>query len=162
MDPEIQKLIDENAVRNLVATLAHRADHDEDMTEYYKLWTEDGVYDVYEEIGWKPGMPSKAKKVAGMAALKKDRDMLRGTGFQGPGTDVWHANTTLSVKIIDDKTAEAKSYWMLVHGHGKCDVVRIGYYNDTFRKTPEGWKISYRIVIPNGGGPSPDPSKMKK
>ena len=160
MDPRLQKLIDESEIRNLVARLAHMADLAEDLTEYFSLWTEDGVYDVREPIGHKPGEPSQAKKVTGHAELRADRAMLRGTKFQGPGTDVWHANTTLSVKVHDDgKTAEAESYWLLVHGHEKVGVVRIGHYHDTFRKTPQGWKISYRTVTPNKGGPSPQPLK---
>src|SRR6266852_4449358 len=102
-DALLSKMIDEAAIRNLVARLAHLADLAPDLTaEYYSLWTEEGVYDVREPIGWKPGDPSQAKVVRGHAELKRDRDMLRSTGFQGPGTDVWHANTTLSVKVHDN------------------------------------------------------------
>ena len=155
-DKAVQKLIDESEIRNLIARLAHLADLAKDLTDYYSLWTEDGVYDVLEPVGWKESDPSFAKKVSGHAELKKDRDILRGTGFQGPGTDVWHANTTLSVKVHDDgKTAEAESYWLLVHGKAPVNVVRIGHYHDTFRKFPEGWKIAYRLVKPNYGGPAP-------
>jgi hypothetical protein len=151
----LQKLVDESEIRNLVARIAHLADLAEDLTEYYTLWTDDGVYDVREPVGWKPGDPSLAKKVSGQAELKKDRTMLRSIGFQGPGTDVWHANTTLSVKVHDNDTAEAESYWVLVHGKGTCNVLRIGHYHDTFRRTPQGWKLAYRIVTPNNGGPTP-------
>jgi hypothetical protein len=152
----LQKLVDEAAIRNLIARLARLADLSQNLEdEYYSLWTEDGVYDVREPIGWKPGDPSLAKKVAGHAELRKDRNMLRSTGFQGPGTDVWHLNTTLSVLVHDNDTAEAESYWVLVHGRGTPQVLRIGHYHDTFRRTPQGWKIAYRIVTPNNGGPSP-------
>jgi hypothetical protein len=95
------------------------------------------------------------KKVCGRAELQKDRDMLRSTGFQWPGTDVWHLNTTLSVKMHDGDTAESAPYWVLVHGKGSANIVRVGHYHDTFRRTPQGWKLAYRLVAPNNGGPSP-------
>jgi hypothetical protein len=155
LDPAIVRLIDEAAIRNLVARIAQLADLATDLTEYYSLWTDDGVYDVREPVGWKPGDPSLAKKVCGRAELQKDRDMLRSTGFQGPGTDVWHLNTTLSVTVHDGDTAESESYWVLVHGKGSANIVRVGHYHDTFRRTPQGWKLAYRIVTPNNGGPSP-------
>jgi SnoaL-like domain len=151
----VRKLIDESEIRNLVARIAQLADLAPDLTEYYSLWTDDGVYDVREPVGWKPGDPSMSKKVSGHAEIKKDRDMLRATGFQGPNTDVWHLNTTLSVKVLDGDTAEATSYWMLVHGRGTANVMRVGHYHDTFRRSPAGWKLAYRIVTPNNGGPNP-------
>jgi hypothetical protein len=150
-DAAIAKLVDEAAIRNLVARLAHMADLAEDLTQYYSLWTEDGVYEVRNPIGWKPGDKSLAKKVSGHAELKKDRHMLRSTGFQGPDTDVWHLNTTLAVTVHDDDSAQAESYWVVVHGRNKPFILRIGHYRDTFRRTPQGWKIAYRVVTPNGG-----------
>jgi len=154
IDPVIQKLIDEMAIRNIVARLAHFADLAEDLTEYYSLWTEDGAFDLREAIGWKPGQKSLAKKVSGRAELQKDRNWLRSIGFQGPGTDVWHVNTTLSVSVHDDDTAEADSYFVLVNGRQPVGVLRVGHYHDTFRRTPEGWKLAYRIVTPNSSGPN--------
>jgi hypothetical protein len=151
MDSEIQKLLDESAIRNLVARLAHMADLHGDLSEYYSLWTEDGIYDVRNPVGWKPGDRPYAKTVAGRAALKKDRDMLRSTGFQGPGTDVWHLNTTLAVRLLDENTAEAESYWVVVHGRDKPFILRLGHYHDSFRRTAQGWKIACRVVTPNGG-----------
>ena len=148
-DARVLKLIDESDIRNLVARIAHLADLADDLTEYMTLWTEDGVYDVREPIGWKPGDESKAKKVSGHAELMKDRIMLRSTGFQGPGTDVWHLNTTLAVQVHDNDTAEAQSYWVLTHGKDHPAIFRVGHYHDTFRRTPQGWKLAYRIVTPN-------------
>jgi hypothetical protein len=150
-DNAIAKLVDESAIRNLIARLAHLADFAEDLTEYYSLWTEDGVYEACNPIGWKTGDKSLAKKVVGHTELKKDRHMLRSVGFQGPGTDVWHLNTTLAVTVQDNDTAIAESYWVVVHGHDKPFILRVGYYHDTFRRTPQGWKIAYRRLIPNGG-----------
>jgi hypothetical protein len=150
MTDAVQKLADEAAIRNLVARLAHLADHAPDLVEYLTLWTDDGVYDVREPIGWKPGDPSQAKVVRGIKEMEQDRVMLRRTGFQGPGTDVWHANTTLWIKVNDDGTAEAESYWLLLHGHGKPELFRLGRYQDKFRKTADGWKICLRVITPNG------------
>jgi hypothetical protein len=155
MDAALQKLVDESEIRNIVARLAHMADHAEDLTAYFDLWTEDGVFHMQQPVGWKPGDPSKEWRVAGKEALIKDRAMLRSVGFQGPGTDKWHANTTLAVTVYDNDTALAESYWILVNGKDICNVLRIGRYQDTFRRTPQGWKLAYRNVTPHNGGDSP-------
>jgi len=147
-DQRLAKLADEFEIRNLVARIAYLADFGEDLVEYLTLWTEDGVYDVREPVGAKPDAQKIARKVAGRAALEENRKMLRSTGFQGPGTDLWHLNTTLSVKVGDDDTAEADSYWVLAVGRGDPKIHLLGHYHDTFRRTDDGWKLAYRLVTP--------------
>ena len=61
-------------------------------------------------------------------------------GFQGPGADRWHVNTTLRVTVHDNDSAEAESYWMLVNGKGRCDVLRLPpYMADASRNA--GWGV---------------------
>jgi hypothetical protein len=147
-DDRLTKLADEFEVRNLVGRIAYLADFGEDLAEYLTLWTEDGVYDVREPVGAAPDAEKIARKVAGRAALEANRKALRGSGFQGPGTDMWHLNTTLSVKVNGDGTAEADSYWVLVTGRGNPKIYKLGHYHDTFKRTAEGWKLAYRLVTP--------------
>ena len=149
---EIQKLIDEAAIRNLVGKLAIMADHDEDLEEYFDLWTEDGIFDMREPIGAEPGDPSQVWTINGLEELKANRKHLRDIGFQGPASNVWHANTTLHITVLDDTSAEAQSYWVLMGSKEKVEVLRIGHYHDTFRKTEDGWKIAYRRVTPGRAG----------
>jgi 3-phenylpropionate/cinnamic acid dioxygenase small subunit len=146
-DTRIAKLADEMEIRNLVATVARLADLAPDLSEYLTLWTEDGVYDVRSPIG-APGEGVRLV-VSGRAELEENRTKLRSSGFQGPGTDLWHLNTTLSVAVNDDDTAEAHSYWVLVRGKGEPAMYQLGHYHDKFRRTAEGWKLAYRAVTPS-------------
>jgi hypothetical protein len=148
-DDRLTKLADELEIRNLIARIAYLADFGEDLAEYLTLWTEDGVYDVREPVGAPPDAPKIARKVSGRAELEANRNQLRSSGFQGPGTDLWHLNTTLSVKVAGEDSAEADSYWVLVRGRGDPKIYKLGHYHDAFRRTAEGWKLAYRLVTPN-------------
>jgi hypothetical protein len=147
-DSRLAKLADEFEIRNLVARIAYLADFGDDLTEYLTLWTEDGVYDVREPKAAAPDAKKVARKVAGRRALEENRIALRASGFQGPETDLWHLNTTLGVKINEDDTAEADSYWVLAVGRGDPKIHMLGHYHDTFKRTDEGWKLAYRLVTP--------------
>jgi hypothetical protein len=157
-DQDLQTLKDEIEIRNLVGKLAVMADLAEDLTEYFSLWTQDGVFDMREPFGRQDGDPVSAWKVSGLDNLRENRKQLRDTGFQGPGTNVWHANTTLSITIKDANNAEAQSYWVLYGSKEKVEVLRIGHYHDTFRKEDGRWKMAYRVVTPGRAGTVPPQS----
>jgi len=158
-DSEIRKLIDEAEIRNLVGKLAIMADLYEDLEEYYTYWTQDATFDMREPVGWKEGDKSQAWIVKGLDELKANRKQLREVGFQGPGSNVWHANTTLFIDVKDEANAEAQSYWVLLGSSDSVQLLRVGHYHDTFRKTDGKWKLAYRRVTPGLAGavpPKPD------
>ena len=157
-DEDLQRIKDELEIRNLVGKLATMADHAEDLTEYFTLWTEDGTFDMREPFGRQEGDPASAWKVSGLEALRENRKQLRATGFQGPDTNVWHANTTLHITINDESNAEAQSYWVLYGSRDKVEVLRIGHYHDRFRKEGGRWKMAYRTVTPGRAGTVPPDS----
>lgn len=159
-DDDLQALRDELAIRNLVGKLATMADLAEDLTDYYAMWTDDGVFDMREPIGRQADEPSQAWTVSGLDALKANRKQLRETGFQGPGSNVWHANTTLHVTLTGPASAEAESYWVLFGSKDRAEVLRIGHYHDTFRKEGGKWKLAVRRVTPGRAGTvAPQPEK---
>jgi hypothetical protein len=136
---------DELAIRNLVARLAHMADMGDLESEYLPLFTDDATWEF-------PGGVDAAHpaKVTGHAEILADRLQRRGDGFQGPGTNTRHVNTTLLVRVDGSDTAEAESYWLFIGdtNTGAPKLRGIGHYHDTFRRTPDGWKMSYRRISP--------------
>ena len=154
-DKDLQRLKDELEIRNLVGKLATMADLAEDLTEYFTFWTDDAVFDMREPFGKQPDDPPTAWKVSGIEALRENRKQLRDTGFQGPDTNVWHANTTLHITLNDETNAEAESYWVLYGSKDKVEVLRIGHYHDRFRKEGGRWKMAYRTVTPGRAGTIP-------
>jgi 3-phenylpropionate/cinnamic acid dioxygenase small subunit len=88
--------------------------------------------------------------VAGHQAILADRVARRGSGFQGPGSRTRHLNTTLAVRVDGSDTAEADSYWIFVGGTDSAEpqMRGVGHYQDTFRRTPSGWKLSRRQIVP--------------
>ncbi len=139
----LQRLADEIEIRNLVATVAHGADMAADLDDYLPCFTEDAVWEMNANAA--ENLPHAYTR--GHAEIRADREQRRGDGFQGPGTHTRHVNTTLSVKVNDDGTAEAESYWLFVGDTDKTPVLRaIGHYRDSFRKTDDGWKMSHRRI----------------
>jgi hypothetical protein len=141
------KLADEMEIRNLVARLAHLADRAPTLDEYLPCFTADAVWEY--STGAPSGHPhGRSGRFAGRAEIEQDRRRLRAENFQGPGSKTFHVNTTLAVQVHDDGTAEAQSYWLFVDGKGEPQIRRIGHYHDHFRRTPEGWRLTHRIVSP--------------
>src|SRR5262245_15158488 len=107
-----------------------------DLDEYLALFTEDAVWERadYETLGV-PG-PHVGGKLVGRAAIEADRKKVRADGHQGPGSRKWHVNTTLAVKVNDNGTASAQSYWLFVGSKETPPrVLSIGTYRDSFRRT---------------------------
>ena len=146
MDDAQRRLADELEIRNLIARLAHMADTGDLDAEYLPLFTDDAEW-VFP--GGADPAAGKAT-VKGHAAIRADRVQRRGSGFQGPGTGTRHLNTTLAVRVDGSDTAEADSYWMFIGDTASGDpkVRGVGQYHDTFERTPSGWKLARRQIIP--------------
>jgi SnoaL-like domain len=145
-DDMMRLISDELEIRNLVARLAQMADMGDLEADYLPLFTDDAEW-VF------PGSGDTAATVAtvkGHGQILADRRQRRGSGFQGPGTNTRHLNTTLAVRVDGSDTAEAESYWLFI-GDGNTGEPRlrgVGCYRDTFRRTPSGWKLARRQIIP--------------
>jgi 3-phenylpropionate/cinnamic acid dioxygenase small subunit len=133
---------DDAEIRNLLASLAHEADSG-DAADYAALFTEDALWE----------MPSNP--LAGVAAdTRRGRDDIlagvharRQAGVQGPGSHTLHMVTTVRVSI-DRDVATADSCWMFFADTATMPVIRgVGRYDDRLQRTPDGWKVSQRIVL---------------
>ena len=142
----IRRMADELEIRNLVARLAHMADMGDLESEYLPLFVEDAEW-VF------PGSADAAATVAtvsGHGEILTDRRQRRASGFQGPGTNTRHLNTTLAIKVDGSDTATAESYWLFIGDTdtGEPRLRGVGRYHDTFRRTPAGWKLVRRQIVP--------------
>jgi hypothetical protein len=146
MSDDNRLIADELEIRNLVARLAHVADMGDLESEYLPLFVEDAVWEF-------PGSAdenAEAARVTGHAEILADRRQRRGDGFQGPGTNTRHVNTTLLVRVDGSDTAHAESYWLFIGDTNTAEpkLRGIGHYEDTFRRTPDGWKMANRKIRP--------------
>lgn len=133
-EQQLDRLVAEAEIRNVVARLAHLAD-DGDLAEYLDLFTEDATWE------------SATDRRAGREDLLAGARQRRADGIQGPGSDTRHVNTTLWVRIDGPDTATAESYFLFLADASTAPRVRLtGRYEDTFRRTPDGWKLASRRI----------------
>ena len=149
MNDRLDKLADEFEIRNLVARLAHLADRAPDLEEYLDCFTEDAIWEVSPESLAKITAPVSRPHLVGRAAIEADRLHVREIKHQGPGAETFHANTTLAVRVGDDGTAEAESYWLFIDAKFEPAIKRIGHYHDRFQRTDNGWRLARRVVTPS-------------
>jgi ketosteroid isomerase-like protein len=129
------QVADELAIRNLVARMAQVADEASSLDEYAALLTPDSVW----ELEGQPAFEGRAAVVAGAA----DR---RAQGLVGPGTDTRHVITTQSV-IVEGDTASGQCTCLFYSDARSGPSLRaVSQYRDEFRRSPEGWQISRRII----------------
>jgi hypothetical protein len=141
MDPATQRVADELEIRNLIARIFHLADLEPDLTEYVECFTDDAVW---ESASASAGAHT-SNRLVGREALRRDREQVRADGHQGPGTNTWHVITNIVVRVGDDGTAEAESYYVwVVEANVAPRVAAIGLYRDRFRRTEHGWKLAHR------------------
>jgi len=127
---------DDRAIRNLIATMAMVTDGG-DLETYGSLLAEDAVWQM-------PG----GEPVHGRDAIVESARTRRAAGVLGPGSDTRHHVSTIVVHV-DGDTASSQACWQFWGNASSGPVLRaIGRYEDTFRRTPEGWKYTSRKGIP--------------
>jgi ketosteroid isomerase-like protein len=121
------------ALLNLQAEYADGADSFSGAT-YASVFTEDGVLDATHT-----GIPA----VAGRAAIAK---LMDDTFAQQ--THNCHMTTNQRVLSVDGDRATGRCYFFqrsILRNGGRTEFS--GRYEDEYRRTPEGWKISRRVLI---------------
>jgi len=139
-DDAVARLLAESEIRNLIGRIAHLSDDGELEPDYISLFTEDGSWGSVEG-----GIRYNGREE--ILAAAKER---RAQGRQGKGSGLLHFNVSLWISIDGPDDAHAQSYWAVVKAAeelgGAATVMGTGRYDDTFRRTPEGWKFLERRV----------------
>ena len=70
--------------------------------------------------------------------------------MQGPGTNTRHVVSTLVVTFETGDRALARCYWQYyTHTASSAPVLALmGEYRNTFLRTPVGWKLARRELVP--------------
>jgi ketosteroid isomerase-like protein len=133
---------DDRQIRNLIARIVHLADYG-DLDEYMTCFTEDAVWDGPSS----PNTPEVRVVNEGAAAIRADREGRRSAGTQGAGARIRHVNTALWIDLDGSDTATAHSYFAYIRDADTAPTLGLaGRYRDTFRRTPQGWKLAHRSV----------------
>lgn len=130
---EARTALDDAAIRNLIARIAHLADTGE-VKDYLDCFTVDARWDM-------PGAPRR-----GRADIRSGSEARRAAGEAGPGSASRHVVGTIAVSIDGDH-ARATSYFQFF---GQTDtaprLLLIGQYDDEFVRTADGWLVDHRRI----------------
>lgn len=120
---------DRIAIHELISLHGHLADN-RTHADLDKLLTEDAVYDL-ERYGM--------GKVAGLPAL-------RALFEEAPGEQpVGHHVTNILITEHPDGSAQVRSKALAVMADGRAGTA---VYDDHVVRTPAGWRIAHRTVLP--------------
>lgn len=132
------------AVRDLISRVAHCSDYGT-AEEYAQLFTVDAVWSS-------PAIPAMQKKAdyrVGRQEIEEGSRQRRAAGIHGPGTATRHVVTTVSVTMHGPDIASAVSLWMFYGDTtGTPRLLSMGRYDDLVVLTPDGWRISRRVITP--------------
>jgi 3-phenylpropionate/cinnamic acid dioxygenase small subunit len=143
-DASIERVAAELEIRNVLARLAQLADTG-DTDEYVSLLTDDVVWAMPPN----PAIGLAASERRGHDEIAAGQRERMAAGQQGPGSNTMHMVTTISVRFDDDsnESATAHSYFMFWSSTATDPTITsIGRYEDTFRRTPSGWKLARRTI----------------
>ena len=136
MDATTQRIADDLAIRNMIARIAHIADHGDDLVAYLACFTEDAEWNF--PIGARKGHDD-------ILAGAVDR---RASGTTGPGSNSRHILTTIDVRADGTDTVASDSYFVfLVETNVAPRIFNCGHYSDTWVRTPNGWKLRVRNIV---------------
>jgi uncharacterized protein (TIGR02246 family) len=125
---------DELAIRNLVAKIAHAADHGE-IDEYIELFTEDASWEM-------PDAPRR-----GRSEIRAGVEERRRTGLTGPGSDSRHVITTLVVDLTGEGNAASDSYFIFFRQTATNPTIfNMGHYHDDLRFVDDAWRLARRQI----------------
>jgi uncharacterized protein (TIGR02246 family) len=132
----VSRVADELAIRNVIASMAIGADTG-GIDDYVNLFTEDAEWLM-------PGGERRGRADIRAGVVERRRD-----GVTGPGTNTRHMVGSIDVHVDGSDTATARSYYVFIRDtKGTPTIATLGFYNDTFTRTADGWKIARRDITP--------------
>jgi len=142
---DIERASAELAVRNLIAKIFLLTDTDPELDEYRECFTEDAVWERVGEGAGETLGPHTTSRAMGRETIVADRRAVRKANHTGPTTQNWHMATNVHVSVSAPDAARACTAWIFVSGEdGPPKIRSVGYYQDDFRRTENGWKLAHR------------------
>ncbi len=134
LEEQVRATVDELEIRNLLARLAHMADAGE-LDDYIDLFSEDA--------SWGGGGLQLRK---GHAEILEGARERRATGLAGPGTHTLHVLTTSAIRLDGDSATGRSVFHFYANTDATPELRLVGVYEDTFQRTPRGWRLSSRVI----------------
>jgi 3-phenylpropionate/cinnamic acid dioxygenase small subunit len=134
IDPMLQLVADELEIRNLQARLAHLADEG-DLDEYITLFTDDAIWEGSSFGRW-----------SGLEGIMQGATERRAGGTSGPGTHSRHVLTTTMIELDGNEASGRSVFHYYTHTNATPVLAIMGVYEDKFRRTEQGWKMSHRKI----------------
>ena len=136
------RVADELAIRKVLAAVAQFADAGT-VDDYVAQFTDDAVW----EMPANPTIGLAGSVRRGAADIRAGVEERRAAGVQGPGANSRHVVGTIRVEHDGGDTATVHSYFTFWTDTATAPVARtIGAYEDTFRRTPAGWRLAHRVI----------------
>lgn len=131
----LQRLLDEAEIRNLLARIAQLADEG-DLADYIACFTDSATWGG-------AGFPERRGHAAILAGARE----RRASGTAGPGSQTRHLVSTAVVEVEGD-VARSRSIFHFYRETKSSPVLdRMGVWEDTFARTPSGWKLASRTIV---------------
>ncbi|MGV9193855.1 nuclear transport factor 2 family protein [Microbacterium sp. MC2] len=141
----LRALADHQAIATLLARIAHLADEGS-PAEYVGCFTPEAIWHLTDATG----LPLDVQRVEGRAALLAGVHVRRAAGIQGPGSNTRHDVSSIAIEV-DGDTAVSRAYFRYYRDtHDIPTLAAMGVYDDTFVRTPEGWRLQRRVITRGG------------
>jgi 3-phenylpropionate/cinnamic acid dioxygenase small subunit len=141
-DDQLVLVAAELAVRNVLARIAQTADTGT-IEEYLDNFLPDAEWAMPDN----PALGVPASTRTGHAEIREGVEERRASGLQGPGTFSRHMVSTIAVRVESADRAIARSYFSyFLETLTAPRLGSIGQYDDTFVRTPDGWKLARREI----------------
>lgn len=121
------------AIRDLISRVARCADGD-DVEAYVALFTPDASWEM-------PGAERRGHDDIRAGSLER-----RATGAIGPGSNTRHVVGTVAVDLDGDRATAASTWQFYVDTVTAPRLALMGTYDDTFVRTPDGWRLARRVI----------------
>jgi len=147
IDP-VEAVAAQFAVRNVLARIAQTADTGT-IEEYLDNFTPDAEWVMPDN----PSLGVAGSVRSGHAEIRAGVEERRGAGLQGPGSYSRHMVQTIAVTVESATSATsadratARTYFSYFTDTLLAPkLASVGQYDDTFVRTPDGWKLSRREI----------------
>jgi uncharacterized protein (TIGR02246 family) len=141
LEAEMKRIVAERQIFEVISRYSHMWDS-KNPSGLADLFTEDGVWDR-----WGPGVQKPDISLKGREALREYTAERFRTNLADRQTRHYQTNTII-LDLTDD-TAHTRTVFVVTHvpaSEKSPRVVTTGIYEDEFRRTGGGWRISHRVL----------------